>query len=90
MISAEKVIATMNEKPAIPIGIGIIIGYILVWAVHLGDMVAAHGESIDKVKTRVVGFKTDLHVIDLRLQRIELALGIKQQLPVAPLPSEDK
>lgn len=83
MISLEKIATSVNEKGAIPVGIGILIGYLLVWGVHTGDMVQANALSIEKVKEKQKIYNADMHKVNLRLSRIEWALKIK-------VPKEDE
>ena len=77
MISLDKIVSSAGEKGVIPIGIGVIIGYILVWAVHMGDLVSANATSIEIVKEKQRSYNEDVHKVDMRLSRIEWALKIK-------------
>jgi len=78
MISLDKIVSVIHEKTAIPIGIGVLIGYILVWAVHTGDDVVAHASRLAKVEATQEAYTANLQKINTHLAIIERTLKIKK------------
>lgn len=79
MIGADKVISILKEKEVVPIGLAVVLGYVLVWAVRIGDQQLALAQELKETKVVVSSNLVKYNSIDRRLSRIEWALKIKHK-----------
>lgn len=78
-MTPDKLISVLKEKEVIPIGLAVVLGYILVWAVRIGDQQLAQAKDLEATKAVVSTNLKKYNSIDKRLSRIEWALKIKHK-----------
>lgn len=78
MVGLEKIAAVVGEKQLIPMGIVIMLGYVLIWAVKSDDRAMAHENKIMEMTVVQAKYVNTVQSIDSRLSRIEWALKIRK------------
>lgn len=71
-------VKTMSDKIMLPISILVLIGYIMVWAIHVADKSDADASEITKIETRQEQYTNTVIEINDRLARIEGALKLNR------------
>lgn len=79
MIDPGKAAAVFSEKTMIPIGLVVVIGYILLWSAHIGDKVESQAVAQTELKTRIVAQEKRAAHIEKMLIRISDAVGVKDK-----------
>lgn len=68
--------ADTAKKSVIPVSVGLVIVYVVAWAVHIDGAVATNISRLDKQSAKIDGYNATVGSIDRRLSRIEGALDI--------------
>ena len=75
MRAVEKFLPSISDKTVIPMGVAMVLAYIIIWAVHEGDKIEYMAEKARQVEINQSEYTRDMSAIDKRLIHIESVLS---------------